>query len=251
MSSSPVADASAGAGLIGILVCDHVVDPELRAAAGGRDYGDMYDDMLRTAEAVIRTRVYDVVAGELPTDPGACDGWIITGARYDSYGEEPWLQDLRAFIERLHAARARTVGVCFGHQVIAHALGGEARPAGEWKAGPHRLDVAATAWFGGGEVWLHAMHQDVASQLPPGAVRIAEGTTAAHPMYLLDEHILCVQDHPEYDPRYIAALIEARRSRMGDETADAALARVADVGTHGATVARWLASFLLDRRCQA
>ncbi len=234
--------------IIGILACDHVDDPGLRKASGDRDYDEMYADFLRRSEPSLRTRAYDVVAGELPADPDECDGWIITGARYDAYRDEPWIVDLRDFIKRLHEARARTVGVCFGHQAVAHALGGSAANSGEWQAGPQELEVMPTPWFDGGTVWLHAMHQDVAAELPPGAKTVGVGSTAEHPIYLVGDSILCVQDHPEYEPAYISALIEARRSRMGDELTDDALNRVATIDTDNSIVGRWIVDFLLDHR---
>ncbi|MEO6652004.1 MAG: type 1 glutamine amidotransferase [Ilumatobacteraceae bacterium] len=229
-------------------MCDHIDDPGLRTASGGRDYDEMYADFLHRADPSLRTRAYDVVGGELPADPDECDGWIITGARHDAYRDEPWIVELRAFIARLYEARSRTVGVCFGHQVVAHALGGSAANAGEWRAGPQELNVESTQWFAGGNVWLHAMHQDVAAELPPDATTIGIGSTAAHPIYLVGESILCVQDHPEYEPAYISALIEARRGRLGDELTEDALVRVGSIDTDNSTVGHWIVDFLLDHR---
>jgi GMP synthase-like glutamine amidotransferase len=233
--------------LVGILACDHV-GPELRAAARGRDYDEMYTELLRTADDTITTRTFDVVGGELPSHPGECDAWIITGARYDAYRDEPWIVALRRFIRDVLDHRARLVGVCFGHQVVAHALGGLAENSGTWKAGPHTIDVEETAWFEGGSVTIHAMHQDVASAVPPGGRTIASGPTAEHPMFLVGDTILCVQDHPEYDPGYIAGLVEPRRARMGDAITDEALARIDEIATDNDVVGRWIANFLLDRR---
>jgi GMP synthase-like glutamine amidotransferase len=232
---------------IGILACDHV-SPELRAAARDRDYDDMYADMLRAAEPSIATRTYDVVGGELPASPDECDAWIITGARYDAYRDEPWIVALRKFIAGVLEHQSRLVGVCFGHQAVAHALGGQATNTGTWKAGPQRLHVEDTPWFEGGSVRVNAMHQDVASAIPPGARTIATGDTAEHPMFLVGDNILCIQDHPEYDADYIGALVEFRRPRMGDEITDAAHATIAREQVDNAIVGRWLTDFLLDRR---
>jgi GMP synthase-like glutamine amidotransferase len=233
--------------LIGILACDHV-SPELGDAARGRDYDEMYTEMLRAGEPSIRTRTYDVVNGELPAGPDECDAWIITGARYDAYGDDPWIVALRKFITSVHEHRARLVGVCFGHQAVAHALGGRAENTGTWKAGPQVLDVEDTPRFEGAPVTINAMHQDVASIVPPGARSIATGETAEHPMFLVDDTILCIQDHPEYDAAYIAGLVEMRRPRMGDAITDAALDRIAEQAVDNELVARWITDFLLDRR---
>jgi len=232
---------------IGILACDHV-SPELRAAARDRDYDDMYGEMMRAAEPSIRTRTYDVVGGEIPAIPDECDAWIVTGARYDAYRDEPWIVALRKFIASVLEHQSRLVGVCFGHQAVAHALGGKAENTGTWKAGPQLLHVEDTPWFEGGSVRVNAMHQDVASSLPPGARTIAAGETAEHPMFLVGDNILCIQDHPEYDAAYISALVEARRPRMGDEIADAALATIDSQAVDNGLLGRWLTDFLLDRR---
>lgn len=233
--------------VIGILACDHV-GPELRDASHGRDYDDMYTELLQRGEPSIRTRTYDVVGGELPASPDECDGWIITGARYDAYKDDPWIVALRAFIQTVHAHRARMVGVCFGHQVVAHALGGRAENTGTWKAGPQVLEVESTPWFEGGQVVINAMHQDVASVVPPDGRTIGRGSTADHPIYLVGDNILCVQDHPEYDADYIAGLVESRRPRMGDDITDAALAEIDRAALDNDVVAGWIANFLLDRR---
>ncbi len=232
---------------VGVLVCDHVA-PALRHASRGRDYPDMYRELLVGAEPGIGVRAYDVVGGELPPGPRACDAWIVTGSRHDAHGDEDWIRALRAFVAGVADAGSRLVGICFGHQIVAHALGGRSGPADGWRVGPHVTTVESTAWFAGGEVTLHAMHRDAVHELPPGGRTVAAGTTARHPVVLVGDTVLGIQDHPEFDDRYVRGLIAGRRSRLGDELADAALAAVGTVPTDGATVGRWIVDFLLDRR---
>ena len=231
---------------IGILVCDHV-SPRLREAARDRDYGDMYVEMLTVAEPDLTTRIYDVVAGELPADPTECDGWIVTGSRHAADQDEAWLGALGEFLRDLHEVRARVVGICFGHQAVAHALGGRIDRADGWAAGPQEMAVEPTDWFEGGRISLNAMHRDVVTALPPGARPIGTGTTAEYPIYVVDDTILGIQDHPEFDAAYTRALIEARESYMGDVAA-AALEKVDSVPTDNITVGSWIVNFLLDRR---
>lgn len=235
-----------GAPVVGILVCDHVA-PELRGAAGG-DYGDLYAAFLRAVEPSLEVRTYDAVGSEQPASPTECDAWVITGSRHDAFADDAWLVALRALVVRLRTARARTVGICFGHQVLAQSLGGEVVRAEAWKAGPQALDVDTTPWFRGGAVHLNAMHRDVVATLPVDGVVIGSGTTAAVPAFLVGDSMLGIQDHPEFEEAYTAALIDARRERMGAETADRALEAVAATPTDGPEVARWIVDFLLDRR---
>jgi GMP synthase-like glutamine amidotransferase len=233
--------------VIGLLLCDHV-DPELRVPAGQRDYPEIYESLLRGVDDSLSVRTYDTVAGELPGDLSECEAWVITGSRHDANGSDPWLLGLHRFIRALHEQHARAVGVCFGHQAVAHALGGQVERADQWKAGPHLLTVGATAWFGSAEVQIHAMHRDEVTRLPEGCRSVGEGDTARYPIYLAGDNLLCIQDHPEFDDGYTAALVRARRERMGSEVADAALARIGATPVDGDVVARWLVDFLLDRR---
>jgi len=237
---------------LGVLACDHIDDPVLVEAAQGIDYHDMCADLVRRHQSElgveIDVRVYDAVNGELPDSPGRCDGWIITGSRHDAYRDDPWLVALRRFIVALHQSGARTVGICFGHQAVAHALGGQAGPAGEWKVGPQRMEVVDTPWFDGATVNLYGMHRDIVTDLPTGGVDIGKGETAEHPIYLVGETILCMQDHPEFSYHYEAQLIESRRARTGDEVADEGQARMGELQANGDVVSDWITRFLLDRR---
>jgi GMP synthase-like glutamine amidotransferase len=237
MASGPV---------VGILQCDHVA-PELLDAAGG-DYDELYTRLLRQAEPDLEVRVYAVVDGELPDSPDECDAWIITGSRHDAHSDEPWTVALRDFVAKADQQQARTVGICFGHQAAAHALGGRSGRAATWRAGPLPLHLEATPWFDAIDVQLNAIHQDAVLEAPPAASVIGSGPTADVPAFLVGEHLLAIQDHPEFDDRYTAALVEARRERLGDEVTDDALRRLSETGSDGPALARAIVDFLLDRR---
>lgn len=239
--------ARTGAFTVGVLVCDHVA-PELAGANLGRDYDELYHDFLTGADPALRTRAFDAVNGELPESVDECDAWILTGARHEAYRDDPWIEGLRDFVRRLAEEGRRTVGICFGHQVVAAALGGRVEPVGRWKAGPQTMYVASTAWFPGGTVELHAMHRDEVVALPAGATPIAKGETAEIPAYLVGDTIFCVQDHPEFTDEYVRAVIEARRERMGEADAEAFLSRVDRTSCDGDLLATWIVDFLKDAR---
>ena len=239
---------SVGGPIIGILACDRPATPQLLERANGETYGDMYARMLTQADSSVRTRIYDVDCGEMPEAVDECDAWIITGARYDAHGDEPWVERLRQFVVRLREVEVRTAGVCFGHQLIAHALGGRSGRAPVWSVGPHTMNVEPTSWFDGGPVTIHAVHQDSVTSLPADARAIATGSTGGIPAFLVGETMLGVQDHPEFSADFVSALIETRRDRVGDAAVDEALDRIAAVPTDELTVGRWIVDFLLDRR---
>ncbi len=231
---------------IGLLICDHF-DPSILDAAGG-DYDLLYGGFLQAADPTLEIVPYDVVNGVLPAEPDECDGWLITGSRYDAFADTPWIEDLRAFVRKVHEHEARLAGICFGHQVIAQALGGQVERAGSWKVGPHPFRMAPQPWFEGGELAISSMHRDIVTRLPEGASVIAEGSTAAVPAYLVGHHILGIQGHPEYDETIVEALVGARQDLFEPNVASDARTRLRDIETEGDEVGRWIVSFLKDQR---
>lgn len=232
--------------VIGVLMCGHLGET-LRPVAGG-DYDTVYGDLLRAAAPDLEVRAYDAIGGELPARTDECDAWILTGSPRDAFADEPWIVALADFVARAVADRARVAGVCFGHQLVAVALGGRVERSDRFVVGPQDMTMAATPWFDGGPVTLNAMHRDVVTELPPDATVIASGETADVPAYLVGDHVLCVQDHPEFTNEFTRALVAVRREQIGPATADAALAALDQRRTDGPTVGRWITDFLLDRR---
>ena len=104
---------------IGILQADSV-RPEFREEFG--NYPGMIQLLLeasRDEDEGLTFMTYDVVQGEYPDELTACDGYVITGSASSVYDDEPWIHELRKFVVRLHKTRTKTVGICFGHQMIA------------------------------------------------------------------------------------------------------------------------------------
>ena len=68
------------------------------------------------------------------------DGWLITGSRHGAYEDHPWIPPLEEFIRDAYAAQVPLVGICFGHQIIAQAMGGKVEKyQGRLVGRPHRL----------------------------------------------------------------------------------------------------------------
>jgi GMP synthase-like glutamine amidotransferase len=215
---------------VGLLMCDHV-DDRFRDIAG--DYDEMFVTLLGPrAEGDVEFVVYDVVAGELPASTKECDGWLITGSRASAYDDEAWIHALSAFVRDLHAAHAPTVGICFGHQLLAHALGGRVEKAASgWGVGAHFVD---------GEVpgRLLFMHQDQVVELPAGAEVLGASAHCPVAMFSFDS-MVGVQGHPEFSVAFEQALIDAREARIGADATTAALASLQEPTDEDA-VARWL-----------
>ncbi len=237
---------------IGILQTDRVRD-ELVDAHG--DYPDMFAGVLaRGARRVdaglaVEFSTWDVTAGDYPPSLDAADAWLITGSRYSTYDPEPWIARLEGFVRELHAARVPLVGICFGHQLVAQALGGHsaAHPQG-WAVGAHAVDVLQR------EPWMEpprdqfvllCSHRDQVQRLPDGARLLAGNAFCRIAAFALDEHIITFQGHPEFRTDYARSLFELRRPVLGDALADAALESLstpADADLIGAWIIRFVAS---------
>ncbi|CAN7575186.1 type 1 glutamine amidotransferase [Phenylobacterium sp. LjRoot225] len=172
--------------------------------------------------------VFAVDAGELPATPEACDAYLITGSSAGVYDGLPWIADLKGFLAAAKG-RAALVGVCFGHQVMAEAFGGRVikSPKG-WGIGAqtYRL-LRREPWMAdAAEIRLPGSHQDQVVEAPPGAeVVAASDFTPFGALAYRDQPAISLQLHPEFEPAYAIALIEARRGTMlTNEQADRAIA---------------------------
>ncbi len=187
---------------IGILECDHV-DDRYRAIDG--DYLDMFAALLPKVDLVR----YDVVAGTIPRAPDECDGWLATGSRHSVYEELDWIQQAGAFVEKVHRAQVPFVGVCFGHQLLAHfACGRTEKAAIGWGVGAHTLDS--------GERLLY-MHQDQVLVVPAGGEVVAGTDHCPNAVIRVGPSMLGIQAHPEFSADYVVALLEAREERIGHD----------------------------------
>lgn len=226
---------------VGLLLCDHL-DPDAAAVAG--DYTELYPAAY--APAGIDLRIYDVTAGEFPDDLDECPYWMTSGSRRSAYEEEGWILELRDLVARLADERRPHVGICFGHQLTALALGGDvARASVGWGVGIRRFDLV------GGAPWIDPdadgfgilmSHQDQVVRLPDGAELLATADYCPVGGYRVGDHVFCVQGHPEFVPALSAHLAEKRRAVIGDETVDAALAGLSGPLDH-ARVVDWIADF--------
>jgi GMP synthase-like glutamine amidotransferase len=211
------------------------------------DYPSMFRRLLDGRGYAWRT--FDVPAGAYPERPEDCDAYIVTGAAAGVYDGDPWIDELLAFL-RAARGRAKLVGVCFGHQAMAQAFGGQVikSPKG-WGVGLHTYGVAAhPGWMDAAPAFsLAASHQDQVVALPPAATVVAGSNFCPNGLISYDDApVISCQLHPEFDPAYSIALIEGRRGdRIPDEQAAAAIESLARPDDH-AKVAGWIARFLED-----
>jgi len=238
---------------IGILRTDSV-RPEFQGEFG--DYPAMFRAVLMASadDVPIEFRDYDVQRGEYPATLDECDAYLITGSRHSVYEDQPWIHRLADFVRELDAAQHKLVGICFGHQLIAHTLGGETRAAEQgWAVGVHDTCVLSPAeWmlpyrerFG-----LLSSHKDQVVRLPERAEVFAATDLCPNSGFTIGEHILTFQGHPEFSKGYSRALMEARRELLGESRYTAGVESL-DQPVHPSVVGRWIINFIASGESDA
>lgn len=230
---------------IGILKTD-AVRPEWVPDFG--EYPDMFVRLLSAVSPDFEFAVWDVEEGEYPDSTDAADAWLITGSKSSVYEDKQWIRDLEAFVCRLHAERRKLIGICFGHQLIAQALGGRVEKSEKgWGVGIHTYRIAADSGFepvNDGTFRLIVSHQDQVTVVPPGAVVTAYNPHCEFAGLRLGSHVLTFQGHPEFVPGYSRAIIDYRREQIGSDRVEAGLTSLKGSPHQGALAAKWIADFL-------
>ena len=212
---------------------------------------DDYDDYPARFRALlgdgVPTTRFDVQAGRLPHDPAAFEGVVVTGSTAGVYEDHAWIPLL---VEWLRAARGRTriLGICFGHQVMAHAWGGRVEKSDKgWGVGLHRYDVLThEPWMfpKADSVAIPVSHQDQVVAAPDDARVIAASAFTPYAGLAWGRDAVSFQCHPEFQPAYAAALVELRRGRIPDPVADAAIESLKRPDDR-ALMTAWVRAFLL------
>jgi GMP synthase (glutamine-hydrolysing) len=164
--------------------------------------------------------------GHLP-DHTEFDGVVVTGSRSSVYWDEAWIPPLIDYVAEAAAAGLPVLGVCYGHQVVAEALGGRVAGMDEFEIGynevRHRGDDELFA--GVDEAFtVFTTHGDAVVELPPNATLLAENEHGVHAFR--DGHCWGVQFHPEYDLETAREVTEGKRDRLGDARVDAVLSEI-------------------------
>ncbi|OUS02320.1 hypothetical protein A9Q90_09615 [Gammaproteobacteria bacterium 54_18_T64] len=194
-------------------------------------YGKMFAAFFDALNGRLSYRHYQVQMGELPQGPGECDAYLITGSKAGVYDSLPWISPLQHWIVDFHQRGAAIIGICFGHQMIAHSLGGTAAKSDKgWGLGV--LHCEQDLFANDSKLRLIHSHQDQVVTLPPGATRLAGNTFCPYAALAIDDNVLTFQGHPEFSPAYLQRLLMQRKGRIDSEVMERALASLATATDH-------------------
>ncbi len=229
---------------IGILKTDEV-RPEFVDEFG--EYPDMFVDLLRSADPTLEFVVYDVEKGEYPQDIDEVDAYLMTGSKASVYEDKDWIHKLEKFVRTLHQRSKRLVGICFGHQMVAQALGGKTEKSAKgWGVGAHRATFSELPrWHDqqSPDFTLLVSHQDQVVDPAPGSVVWASSDFCANAVCQLGDHILTFQGHPEFVKGYSETILNLRRDIIGEDIYHAGIESLQQ-DLDRDRVANWVVKFL-------
>lgn len=222
---------------IGILQCGHT-SGEVAARHG--DFDGMFEGLFDQHGLTFSS--YDVENMTFPSSVTTCDGWLLTGSKHGAYEDHAFIPPLETFIRDAYAAGVPQVGICFGHQIMAQAMGGQViKHTGGWGLG------RTVYRMGDRDVALNAWHQDQVVTRPDTAQVFATSDFCENAALVYGKRMLSFQPHPEFSPQVVETYVATRRG-TADYEADRmdAAAGAAAQPVDQAPVAALIAAFFKD-----
>lgn len=235
--------------LIGILEAD-TLEKQVEDIHGS--YATMCRRLFNQLDTTLSFRNYPVIENNFPNNISECDAYLVTGSQYSANDDTSWINKLKQLIRTLDKAEHPLIGICFGHQIIAKALGGMVSQSSKgWGLGSMSYSVTQQ------QDWMQThveqfkliiSHQDQVQQLPPRARLIAASDFCPIAACQINHHILTFQGHPEFTPDFARHLLDSLEPPVAAEILQRARDQLKEKTDH-LLVAQWILDFLYRKTC--
>lgn len=230
--------------IIGILEADELAEDVIRRY--GR-YAETFEHLLSGVDRQLAFKTYHVTREQYPQDIHECDAYLMTGSKYSVYDDIHWIHWLQQFVIDCVEQQKKLIGICFGHQLVAQALGGAVHKHDKgWGIGLASSEVThAPNWLTPRQDQFNLLvsHQDQVTRLPRQASLIATNEFCPIAGYQVDHSILTFQGHPEFNRDYIEHLMTQRRQDIGEQAYQLAMQSLQH-DEDNELVAQWIVNFI-------
>lgn len=234
---------------INILLCDTFPG---RLPSFIPNYESLFFDLFASIGVEASYTIYQTWQGELPATIHADELYLVPGSLDSDYDDKPWILSLVHWIQQAYTSGAKLMGVCFGHQVIARALGGEVKKYdGGFGAGVRAssvIDEQMKTYFPDGQMRLLYSHHDQVTVLPQGATRCATSDFCLNESYRIGHQVVTFQGHPEFTVAYSRHLLTNCSNDLDEDVRRKALHSLDELTPMGPAAARFALDLLNEYR---
>ena len=214
------------------------------------NYESLFMDLFAAVGELVSYKIFQTWKGELPSVINADELYLVPGSLDSAYDEKPWIIALIKWIEQAYCQGAKLMGVCFGHQAIARALGGEVRLyEGGFGAGVRAsqvIDETMAPYFSGQKMHLLYSHHDQVMALPPDAALCATSDFCKIESFRIGHQVVTFQGHPEFTVAYSRHLLTNCSDDIEEAVRLAALRTLDNMTPQGTAAARYTLDLLFN-----
>ena len=229
---------------LGLLLVGHVAATSTDIAG---DYPELFAALLGPDVELVR---YDLDEDRFPGSGRECDGWLLSPSRCSVYDAHPWITSAEDLLRELLVTERPYVGICFGHQLAAQALGAPVQRASDgWQVGVRDYEIVAPqSWMRPrrSSVALVASHEDQVLAVPDGAELLARADGCPIAGLTIGDRAWTLQPHPEFVPELADDLLHRRVELIGAAKVDAARATLRRP-LDRQVVGGWIREFFAER----